>query len=148
MSIEPLTPTDLDTIYAIEIAANNHPWQKNFFSSIFTKHHSNWVIKAKADQQIMGFAILQIVNDQGELLNIGIHPAAQRKGYGQALLSHLIAIAREKNLQTIFLEVRASNLKAQNLYRKLGFNEMTIRKNYYPSHKGREDAILMAKDIF
>ena len=66
---------------------------------------------------------------------------------GRKLLQHLIKVAREYHAEIMFLEVRPSNIAAIRLYEDTGFNEMAIRKNYYPNHNGREDAVLMGMSL-
>ncbi|MFK5131261.1 ribosomal protein S18-alanine N-acetyltransferase, partial [Glaesserella parasuis] len=79
------------------------------------------------------------------LFNIAVDPAYQGKGYGKQLLQALIAQLQQKQITTLWLEVRASNTTAQKLYFSLGFNEVTVRKNYYPTQDGgRENAVVMA----
>ena len=71
-------------------------------------------------------------------------PAFQRRGLGRQLLQHLIDELIKRDVLTLWLEVRASNLPAIALYEQLGFNQVSRRPNYYPTASGREDAILMA----
>jgi ribosomal-protein-alanine N-acetyltransferase len=90
------------------------------------------------------FAITQVVLDEATLFNIAVDPAWQRQGLGRQLLEHLIGELEKRDVLTLWLEVRASNQPAIALYESLGFNEATIRRNYYPTTHGREDAIIMA----
>ena len=76
-----------------------------------------------------------------------VDPAFQRRGLGRELLEHLIRELETRDVFTLWLEVRASNVAAIALYESLGFNEATIRRNYYPTVDGREDAIIMALPI-
>ena len=92
-----------------------------------------------------GFAICNVVLDEATLFNIAVDPAEQGKGYGKALLQGLITELSQKDVITLWLEVRESNIKAQQLYTQLGFNEVTVRKHYYPLPDGKkENAIVMA----
>ena len=82
--------------------------------------------------------------DEATLFNIAIVPTHQGNGFGKLLLNELIARLKEKGVQTLWLEVRESN-PARFLYEKIGFNEVDIRKNYYPKPSGgRENAVVMA----
>ena len=102
-------------------------------------------LKWQAQGEILAFAICQQVLDEATLFNIAVHPKAQGKGIGKQLLSGLIAQLRCRDVLTLWLEVRASNQVAIQLYQSLGFNEVTVRKRYYPMPDGgREDAIVMA----
>ena len=86
----------------------------------------------------------QVVLDEATLFNIAVDPAWQRRGFGRQLLTHLIGELEQRDVLTLWLEVRASNVAAIALYESLGFNEVTVRRNYYPTTDGREDAIIMA----
>ena len=88
-----------------------------------------------------------VVLDEATLFNIAVDPAFQRRGLGRELLTHLIRELETRDVFTLWLEVRASNVAAIALYESLGFNEATIRRNYYPTAEGREDAIIMALPI-
>ena len=81
------------------------------------------------------------------MFNIAVDPAFQRRGLGRALLEQVIDEVEKRGVVTLWLEVRASNVAAIALYESLGFNEATIRRNYYPTVDGREDAIIMALPI-
>lgn len=97
--------------------------------------------------KMAAFAITQVVLDEATLFNIAVDPDYQRQGLGRALLEHLIDELEKRGVATLWLEVRASNAAAIALYESLGFNEATIRRNYYPTTDGREDAIIMALPI-
>lgn len=101
-------------------------------------------LKLIENNQIIGFAICQTVLDEATLFNIAILPNYQGCGLGKLLLNELIVQLKEKGVQILWLEVRESN-PARFLYEKIGFNEVDIRKNYYPKLSGgRENAIVMA----
>lgn len=101
-------------------------------------------LKITQGEQMAGFAITQIVLDEATLFNIAIDPAFQRQGLGRKLLEDVIEKLEQRDVVTLWLEVRASNSKAIALYESLGFNEVSVRRNYYPAAQGREDAIMMA----
>ncbi|PHM55470.1 ribosomal-protein-S18-alanine acetyltransferase [Xenorhabdus hominickii] len=122
------------------------PWSEKTFYSNQGERYLNY--KITLNDQIIGFAITQYVMDEATLFNIAIHPDHQSRGYGRALLDHLINILPEKQINTLWLEVRRSNQSAIRLYEDLGFNEVFIRKNYYPTTTGKEDAIIMALPLF
>ncbi len=137
-----LTPADLATAFQIEQASHAFPWTEKTFNSNQGERYLN--LKISEGEQLAGFAITQVVLDEATLFNIAIHPSHQRKGYARDLLNHLIVALAQKEVLTLWLEVRASNHGAIALYDSLGFNEVTVRNNYYPTKGGREDAIVMA----
>lgn len=137
---------DIVEVLGIEQSANQFPWENKSFEDSLKSGHEAWVFCDKSDE-IVGFAIVQRVLDEAHLLNICVKPAAQGKGLGKTILQHVIDYANSISSVIILLEVRRSNERAQQLYLQAGFNEMSVRKGYYPGKEGREDAILMAMDL-
>ncbi len=146
MSPRVMLDDDLAEVHSIETSANRFPWSvKNFSDSLDAGHHA-WVYIDPYDV-IIGFAIVQLVLDEAHLLNICVRPDMQGQGYGRRILEHIIDHAMSKSATLLVLEVRQSNQRAQSLYEQFGFNEMTVRRGYYPAEQGREDAILMGLDL-
>ncbi|HEI8866733.1 ribosomal protein S18-alanine N-acetyltransferase [Serratia sp. AKBS12] len=141
-TISSLTTADLATALTIEQASHAFPWSEATLASNQGERYLN--LKLETAGQMAGFAITQVVLDEATLFNIAIDPQWQRRGFGRALLDALIAQLESRGILTLWLEVRASNAGAIALYHRLGFNEVTVRRNYYPSADGREDAIVMA----
>lgn len=140
--ISPLTSLDLPHAFAIERASHAFPWTENTFLSNQGERYVN--LKLSRGDAMVAFAITQVVLDEATLFNIAVHPDHQRHGYGRQLLEHLIQELEQREILTLWLEVRASNTRAIALYESLGFNEVSVRRNYYPAPDGREDAIIMA----
>ena len=137
-----LQPTDLTAAYAIETRSHAFPWSEKTFASNQGERYLNYRLDVAG--QMAAFAITQVVLDEATLFNIAVDPAFQRRGLGRQLLEHLISELETRGVLTLWLEVRASNTAALALYESLGFNEATVRPNYYPTKEGREDAIIMA----
>jgi len=137
---------DIIDVVRIEQEANQFPWStKNFEDSLKAKHKA-WIFVNDSDE-IIAYTIVQKVVDETHLLNICVKPSAQGKGLGHEVLNHVINFANSISSVLIVLEVRSSNQRAQQLYLQAGFNEMSVRKDYYPAEEGREDAILMGLDL-
>jgi ribosomal-protein-alanine N-acetyltransferase len=141
MQFRPMQVSDLDEMMEIENVIYTHPWSRGNFSDSLNAGYSCWILAE--DTVIIGYAVLMLAMDEAHLLNLSIAKHRQRQGWGEALLNHILDTARGHGAANIFLEVRISNKSAICLYEKAGFNEMAIRRNYYPAHDGREDAILM-----
>ncbi len=94
------------------------------------------------DDFIIGYIGTWMASPNGQIINFYIIPEYQGKGYGKLFLSNILEEFKINNIEVISLEVRLSNIRAQNLYEKLGFKKGLIRKNYYPDN---EDAIIMIK---
>lgn len=137
----PMTEADLDAIMAIEPHIYSHPWTRGNFVDSLASGYSAWVLLD--DAKIIGYSLMMLVLDEAHLLNLSIAKAYQKRGLGRLLLEHMIASARQHGAANMFLEVRPSNISAIALYENIGFNEMAIRRGYYPAHNGREDAVLM-----
>ncbi len=140
-----LNTTDLPRAWDIEKRAHAFPWSEATFASNQGERYLNYQLTVEGE--MAAFAITQVVLDEATLFNIAVDPAFQRRGFGRELLEHLIDELEKRGVVTLWLEVRASNAAAIALYESLGFNEATIRRNYYPTADGREDAIIMALPI-
>ena len=137
-----LTPDDLAEAFAIECRSHAFPWREQTFASNQGARFLN--LRLDVGDKMAAFAITQVVLDEASLFNIAVDPAFQRRGLGRQLLQHLIEALIKRDVLTLWLEVRASNLPAIALYEQLGFNQVSRRPDYYPTASGREDAILMA----
>ena len=140
--ISQIEACDFERLYEIEQQAHLVPWSLGTLKNNQGDRYLN--LKLIENNQIIGFAICQTVLDEATLFNIAILPTYQGCGFGKLLLDKLIFQLKEKGVQTLWLEVRESN-PARFLYEKIGFNEVDIRKNYYPKPSGgRENAVVMA----
>lgn len=141
LRFRPMQMADLDAIMAIEPTIYPYPWSRGNFSDSLDAGYSGWVYEEQG--RIVGYAMLMLVLDEAHLLNISIVQSHQGRGLGRALLEYMMQVARGHGATNMFLEVRPSNLAAIRLYESTGFNEMAVRRGYYPAVDGREDAILM-----
>lgn len=132
---------DVDAVMAIEPHIYSHPWSRGNFVDSLNSGYSAWILELNGE--IIGYALMMMVLDEAHLLNLSIAKAYQKQGLGRLLLEHMMRIAQEKKAANMFLEVRPSNISAIALYENIGFNEMAIRRGYYPAPNGREDAVLM-----
>jgi len=137
----PMLESDIDAIMQIEPHIYSHPWTRGNFSDSLVSGYSAWVLLDGTE--IIGYSLMMMVLDEAHLLNLSIARAYQKQGLGRLLLEHMVAIAKRQKAANMFLEVRPSNVSAIALYENMGFNEMAIRRGYYPAHNGREDAVLM-----
>ncbi|MCL2891724.1 ribosomal protein S18-alanine N-acetyltransferase [Brenneria tiliae] len=140
--ISPLTPADLAQAFQIEQASHAFPWTAKTFAGNQGERYFN--LKLSHNGRMAAYAITQVVLDEATLFNLAVHPDHQRRGFGRQLLEHMINQLEQRGVVTLWLEVRASNQPAIALYESLGFNEVTLRRDYYPTAAGREDAVIMA----
>lgn len=132
---------DAQGISANEQSSHITPWSLGLIKDSINGSHLVWVIEQQ--QQNIGHLFVLPVLGQWELLNLVINPQSQGRGFGFQALSFLLQQAKSEQISSIFLEVRRSNQAARNLYSKLGFEEVGVRKKYYKLADGREDAIIM-----
>ncbi|MBC7005753.1 ribosomal protein S18-alanine N-acetyltransferase [Photobacterium sp. BZF1] len=140
-NIVTLAPHHLDDVWRIEQAAHAFPWAE----SLIRKEPNKWALNCglEINDQLVGYCFGQLVAGEATLLNIAIDPACQGKGYGKILLEGFIELVGQQKGEEVWLEVRASNTRAYQLYESLGFNEINRREGYYPAENGREDALIM-----
>jgi ribosomal-protein-alanine N-acetyltransferase len=144
-SIRPMSVNDLPTVVAVETSAYSHPWSEGILRDCLRAGYSCWVCELGGD--IVGHAVMSVAVGEAHLLNICIGPHWQGQGIGRHLLKRILRIARQRRVDTIFLEVRASNECARGLYESEGFGEIGRRNAYYPARIGREDALVYAKAL-
>lgn len=137
----PMMEADLDAVMSIEPHIYSHPWTRGNFADSLASGYSAWVLLDGV--KVIGYSLMMLVLDEAHLLNLSIAKAYQKQGLGRLLLEHMIASARQHGAANMFLEVRPSNISAIALYENIGFNEMSVRRGYYPAQNGREDAVLM-----
>ncbi len=146
MKIRYMGIADLPKVLKIEAKNYNYPWSENIFlDCLRAPNYTCWVCE-EMDNKVIGYCIISIAVGEAHVMNLCVDPDAQGLGAGRKMLENMIEYIRPK-VQTVFLEVRPSNYKAIRLYQSLGFNEIGIRKDYYPSEKGREDAVMLALEI-
>lgn len=141
--IRPMQTDDLDEVLDVETSAYTHPWSIGIMRDCLRVGYSCWVCEVGAD--VVGHAVMSVAVGEAHLLNICVSPQWQGRGIGRRLLRRMLRIARERDADTMFLEVRDSNLGARGLYESEGFGEIGRRRDYYPAIRGREDAIVYAK---
>ena len=139
--IVPMTAAHLPQVAALETHCfPADPWSEELFRDALDNPHTAILLAEGEDGAILGYAVLSVVLDEGNLDNIAVAPEARRRGVADALLGVLTGFGRE-HLSVLMLEVRASNTPAIALYEKHSFAAVGRRKNYYDAPK--EDAILM-----
>ena len=109
---------------------------------------SELVLAIALDEEIVGYMVANYVLDQADIYTILVARRSRGKGVAKNLLKAMVALLQEREVEQVFLEVRASNEPAQALYKGNGFVETGRRKNYYTNEDGsREDAIVMQRDL-
>ncbi|MBN4073904.1 ribosomal protein S18-alanine N-acetyltransferase [bacterium AH-315-E07] len=143
--IRPMERQDVPAVLAIEERAYDYPWTEGIFNDCIRVGYYSFV--AERDGKIVGYAFMNTVSGEAHVLNLCVDPELRRQGIARSLLEHIIAMAKNLKAVTLFLEVRESNRAALALYQGCGFDEISVRRNYYPAPVGREDAIMLIKQL-
>ena len=134
---------DLEAVLAVERAAYGFPWTLgNFVDSLAAGYLAEMLVDDRLG--LVGYYVAMAGVGEMHLLNLTVTPAQQRRGHSRTLLDALEDRCRDQGLAMLWLEVRASNLRARHVYARRGFAEVGLRRGYYPAGKAqREDAIVM-----
>lgn len=136
---------DLDEVVAIERAVYTHPWTRgNFVDSLNAGYHC---CTYRIGPELAGYFILIVAVGESHLLNLSVAAARQRQGIGSHLLREVMRVAQREEAKRVFLEVRPSNAAGIGLYERFGFRQIARRRAYYPDHAGREDALVLTRDL-
>lgn len=135
---------DVDDIFEIEEKSFSTPWSKSAISSELKNKLARHIV-AECDGKSVGYVGVWYIIDEAHVTNVAVHPDYRGKKIGDNLIKKLIEICKKDRIMSITLEVRKSNIIAQNLYKKYGFLPGGIRKEYYSDNK--EDAIIMWKEM-
>lgn len=140
---EALTEARVDAVVAIEQKAYAHPWTHgNFLDSVRSGYQAQLLV---ADTQVLGYFVAMMGVDEVHLLNLTVAPECQGQGWGRVMLDALALWSRSQGAQWLWLEVRVSNGRAQQIYESHGYRRVGERKGYYPGEPGkREDAVVMS----
>ncbi|WP_075620368.1 ribosomal protein S18-alanine N-acetyltransferase [Paenisporosarcina indica] len=137
-----MTVDDIDGVLKIEEEAFSLPWTKDaFMQEMTTNLHAYYVVAENDAHQIVGFCGMWLVIDESHITNVAVTEYVKGQGIGEGLMREAIRVAKEHGVVLMTLEVRVSNKIAQNLYRKLDFQNGGIRKGYYSDNL--EDALVM-----
>ncbi len=139
---EPLAEQHLDAVLQIEQQAYAHPWLRaNFSDSLRSGYQAQLLL---ADETLLGYFVAMKGVDEVHLLNITVAPPYQRQGWARVMLDALAIWAKGQGALWLWLEVRAGNQRAMEVYEASGYRRVGERKSYYPAAQGqREDAVVM-----
>ena len=139
--IRRMTIDDVPAVAAIEAATFPTPWSEDAFRKEITDNPVARYLVAEKDGAVIGFAGAWIILDESHITNIAILAEHRGNGYGRALTAALMQYLSNLGAAYATLEVRKSNVTAQNLYKSLGYVSVGVRKRYYEDNG--EDALLM-----
>lgn len=143
--IVPMTADHLDEAAALERVCFSDPWSRNMLAEELDNALAAFLAALDGTGAVVGYAGLQVVLDEGYILNIAVRPDCRRQQIASQLLEVFINFAQGNRLSFLTLEVRASNAPAIALYERWGFAEAGRRRNYY--ELPREDAVIMTREF-
>lgn len=142
--LRPMKVDDIAEVMAIEQVVKRSPWSAATYESEIVRQAQSTPVVLTAEEWIIGYMVHWVVADEIQINTIATDVAWRGRGLGEALLLNGLLCGYEAGGRVAFLEVRRSNIVAQNLYRKYGFEVVGNRKQYYRDN--REDALLMTAD--
>lgn len=143
----PMATGDLDEVWALEQSVFPYPWSRANFADSLNSGYDCWTVR---DPQgaLVGYYLLMYAVDEAHLLDVAVAADRQGQGLGRHLMDRIAARAREQGMASVLLEVRPSNERAMEVYRRYGYAGIGRRKGYYPAGPGgREDAIVMRLEL-
>lgn len=145
LEIRPMVLDDVPAIMVIEQSSYSHPWSAGIFRDCLRIGYRCLVLTD--GDQLCGYAIYSVALDEAHLLNLCVSPSRRRGGLASLLLEHVSAEVLIAGADRLFLEVRPSNRAAIRLYRCNGFSQVGRRPGYYPAEVGREDALVLVREL-
>lgn len=136
-----MTLADVPAVHDIEVATFPTPWTLDSFYYEMNENSYAHYLVAEEDGELVGFCGLWNVIDAAQITNVAVVERMRGHGIGEKLMREAMHIAKEAGMDVMSLEVRVTNTVAQNLYRKLGFQDGGLRKRYYADNG--EDALVM-----
>lgn len=140
-TVRRMTLSDVPQVHAIELATFPAPWTEADFRKEMTENKCARYTVAERDGKVIAYAGAWLIFEEGHITNIAVDQSCRGQGVGLMVTDALMRYAANMGVQYMTLEVRRSNLVAQNLYKRLGFIELGVRKRYYEDNG--EDALLM-----
>ena len=143
MEIRLMTADHVSQVAQLEKLCFRDPWSENSVASELNNPLSLWLVAVEGEK-VAGYVGSQSVMGESDMMNVAVHPDFRRQGIGERLILDLIDQLNQRGNHSLTLEVRTSNVSAIALYRKLGFEQVGLRKNYYRNPK--EDALILRKE--
>jgi len=143
VTLRPMQRSDLDAVLAIEQRVFPQPWSRGFFEKELAATQAQCMVALRADAEtavLVGYTVSWRVLDEVHVLNVAVHADHRGASIGRRLLEHVLDDGRATGARVVYLEVRAGNVPARRLYRRLGFRDLGVRRSYYGPG---QDAIVM-----
>jgi [ribosomal protein S18]-alanine N-acetyltransferase len=145
VQIRPMMELDLSEVAIIEQKSYAFPWSENIFRDCLRVGYTCRSLDLAG--QVIGYGVMSLGAGEAHILNVCVREEFRSVGFGRRLLEHMLERAAASGVAEAFLEVRPSNLSAIRLYQHLGFEQIGIRRGYYQAPEGREDAIVLKREL-
>jgi len=145
LNIRAMEKDDIDAVIDIELSAYTYPWTNRIMADCIRVGYHCTI--GEVDGVLASYCIMSTGAGEAHILNLCVAEEFQRQGLGKFLLTNTLDEAKQAGIENVFLEVRPSNFAAIELYERLAFNQIGTRKDYYPTKSGREDAVILAKNL-
>jgi len=144
--IVPMQREHLGDVHRIDEQVYPKPWSLSLFRQELALTESRVYVVAQVDGQLVGHAGMMLAAGEGHITTVAVDPSWQGRGVASRLLLELHRRAIERGVTAMTLEVRVSNQRAIDLYRRFGYAPAGIRRNYY-SEEGEDALIMWAHDV-
>ena len=145
LTFGPLQPEHIDDMERIEVECFSVPWSREALLDELDNPMAHYVVCTDRQGNVVGYIGSRIVLDSADITNVAVRPQYRRQGIGYELVNRMLEEMILRGVSSVLLEVRESNLPAQNCYARAGFTPVGRRKNYYDLPK--EDALLMGRQL-
>ena len=145
MLIRNMTAEDIPAVVEIEKECFSLPWSEKSFAESIVREDTIFLVCEEKEGAIMGYIGMYLSFDEASITNVAVASQFRKRGCGKQLVIAAKTAAKEAGAESIFLEVRVSNVPAISLYKKQGFENLGIRKKFYEHPV--EDAIIMKVGI-
>src|SRR5580765_8180857 len=145
VQIRPMMEIDLPQVALVEQHSYAFPWSENIFRDCLRVGYTCRALDLAG--QIIGYGVMSLGAGEAHILNLCVREECRIVGFGRRLLEHMLERASAAGVGEAFLEVRPSNLAAIRLYQRLGFEQIGVRRGYYQAPDGREDAIVLKREL-
>lgn len=142
--IRRISENDIEAIASLETEIFPDPWSAKSIKETYDQKHA-LILGAYQDGKLIGYVIFYYILDEGEIARIAVSPSHRRQGVADQIFARLLEFCTQKDIERILLDVRVSNETAIAFYKKSGFAEDGIRKNFYDNPK--EHALLMSTSV-
>lgn len=144
--VRAIKPEDIAQIAQIETLCFAMPWsEESIRKDVMENAVARWLVVDDGAGRVLAYAAMWFVLDEAHVCNVAVHPENRGRGLGKLVFGALVKLAEENSMSLMELEVRRSNLVAQNLYHSFRFIDVGYRKRYYEDNK--EDALLMFREF-